>query len=405
MYFSKIISAGISLVASKFSIFFLHLILARKLPPEEYGIISLVLVVTTILSFLCNAGLATAAIRFIAEHQQKNDKKELNQIISFCFSLSLFLSIVVSIIVYMFSFFVDWLSYVSVLLVPFTIATVLAGILRGFQKHFIAAMPKDIIYPILSCLFFLVVTSLSVANSFAILFSSLLITELIFIAALKKYSGFTLTKYSFNQAINWLKISIPMSFSSIIREGMNRWELLVLSIFVPFSNIAGYSVAIQISLATTIALKTLNFAFSPIFAKQNKTPELKKTLKTSVYLSILAALVIYPIIIIFGTEILSIYGKEYVQYKNILLILLVGQIFNTVTGPTGNFLLMTGGQKTHFKIICVGSILSLLVSILLVMKFKIIGAAIANATGIIIINSLFLLSILCKRRNSKDICQ
>ena len=96
-----------------------------------------------------------------------------------------------------------------------------------------------------------------------------------------------------------------------------------------------------------------------------------------------------PILIILGffsEPILFLFGDNYIAAKNALLILLVGQLFNSVSGPAAIYLNMTGRQRVLNVILAFGLILNILLNIILIPMYGIEGAAFATSFSMAIWN-------------------
>ena len=96
-----------------------------------------------------------------------------------------------------------------------------------------------------------------------------------------------------------------------------------------------------------------------------------------------------PLIIITSLipeQILGVFGEEFQTAAIPLIILLIGQIFNTVNGPTGIVLQLTGHQKVFKNIILVSSIINIALNYILIPMYGLVGAAIANSFSLILWN-------------------
>ena len=100
-----------------------------------------------------------------------------------------------------------------------------------------------------------------------------------------------------------------------------------------------------------------------------------------------AGLIILLFIFFLSDSILSLWGKEFTNAKNCLIILCVGQFFNIGTGAVGYLLSMTGHEKVLRNITILSLILSVLLNLVLINLIGILGAAIATSS-VIIINNL-----------------
>lgn len=90
--------------------------------------------------------------------------------------------------------------------------------------------------------------------------------------------------------------------------------------------------------------------------------------------------------IMFAPEILSIFGQEFIVGKYVLIVLLFGKFVDVATGPIGAILLMT---RYAWIDVCNGLIslsVCIALNLMLIPHFGIIGAAIASAVCIALVN-------------------
>jgi O-antigen/teichoic acid export membrane protein len=115
--------------------------------------------------------------------------------------------------------------------------------------------------------------------------------------------------------------------------------------------------------------------------------------KWGIYLCIpiLAVLLVSPV-----DSLVTIYGKEYGFGANILVILLVGQIINMVTGSVNPLMIMTENQKVLFQISVYALIIDILLLVLLVPRFALAGAAISSSVSL---SLLYLWELLWVKKN------
>jgi O-antigen/teichoic acid export membrane protein len=76
---------------------------------------------------------------------------------------------------------------------------------------------------------------------------------------------------------------------------------------------------------------------------------------------------------------LSLFGQEFVIAKTTLLILLIGQAVNAMSGSVGLILQMTGKEKVYQNILLIALVFNIMLNLFLIPKFGIEGAAIASA--------------------------
>ena len=187
------------------------------------------------------------------------------------------------------------------------------------------------------------------------------------------------------------KTSSPMALSAIAYFIMQSIDIIILSIYEGFDQIAYYSVSVKLAMVTTLALMSVNIVIAPriaeIFENQNMK-ELQQLVKHSTRIIFLMSVCVLSIFFFFSEEILSLFGQDYIIAKNALLFLLGAQFFNAISGPGAIYLNMTRRQKTLNKILVFGLIINISLNFYLIPTEGINGAAMATLISLIIWNTI-----------------
>ena len=187
------------------------------------------------------------------------------------------------------------------------------------------------------------------------------------------------------------KASFPMALSAIAYFIMQSIDIIILSIYEGFDQIAYYSVSVKLAMVITLALMSVNIVIAPriaeIYEKQ-ELQSLQQLIKHSTRIIFLISTCVLSILFFFSEEILSLFGEGYVFANNALIYLLAAQFFNAVSGPGAIYLNMTGRQKTLNKILIAGLAINIALNFYLIPNEGINGAAIATLVSLIIWNSI-----------------
>ena len=187
------------------------------------------------------------------------------------------------------------------------------------------------------------------------------------------------------------KTSSPMALSAIAYFIMQSIDIIILSIYEGFDQIAYYSVSVKLAMLTTLALMSVNIVIAPRIAEiyeNQKMKKLQKLIKHSTRIIFLISICILSVLFFFSEEILGLFGQGYVIANNALLFLLAAQFFNAVSGPGAIYLNMTGRQKTLNKILVSALIINISLNFYLIPIQGINGAAIATLASLIIWNTI-----------------
>ncbi len=198
-----------------------------------------------------------------------------------------------------------------------------------------------------------------------------------------KSESFTITEI--------FKTSSPMALSAIAYFIMQSIDIIILSIYEGFDQIAYYSVSVKLAMLTTLALISVNIVIAPRIAEiyeNQKMQKLQMLIKHSTRIIFLISICVLSVLFFFSEEILGLFGQGYVIANNALLFLLAAQFFNAVSGPGAIYLNMTGRQKTLNKILVSALIINISLNFYLIPIQGINGAAIATLVSLIIWNTI-----------------
>ncbi|NOZ47018.1 MAG: flippase [Chlorobi bacterium] len=406
--------SSIALVFKSFGILMQYLLffyIARKYGSEMLGIFSTCFTILLIGSVFGKLGLDTSIVKFIA--QLKAIKKDNFIFITYItgFKLVFISGLLVAMLIYLTSGYLSrvffntpdaqhYMKLVSYAVFTFVILGYNAEILRGLKRiTFYSFFQNGSIY--LLMLLFLyagvfnsskegVIESLTLSVLVLMLFSFLILRN-----GLAKYlPGYSKEKYFTSGKI--LKTSWPMMLSNSLFFVMNWIDILMLSYFKDESMVGIYNTCVKIAGINSVALIAINSIASPKFAElyaQNYKSKFKRFVKHTSLLNVAISLPIFLLIVIFPKDLLSIFGGEFVSGSGALLILVAGQMFNSLSGSTMHLINMTGQEKTGRNIILFGAILNFILNFILIPVYGIEGAAFATAFSTITWNVLAHISI------------
>ena len=199
--------------------------------------------------------------------------------------------------------------------------------------------------------------------------------------------------------IEIFKTSFPMALSAIAYFIMQSIDIIILSIYEGFDQIAYYSVSVKLAMVTTLALMSVNIVIAPRIAEIYEKKEfqsLQQLIKHSTRIIFLISICVLSILFFFSEEILHLFGEGYVVAKNALIFLLAAQFFNSLSGPGAIYLNMTGRQKTLNKVLITGLAINIALNFYLIPTHGINGAAMATLISLIVWNSITTLLIFSK---------
>ena len=157
------------------------------------------------------------------------------------------------------------------------------------------------------------------------------------------------TEFTFKYMISE---SYPMMISSAIVMIMGWSDVFILGFYVSEEKIGVYSTAIKLATLVSFIYNAIATIVAPkiaTFFHHNEMEQLKETTAFSAKAMFLFGIPVFLIIFIFPEFILSFFGTEYILGKNVLRILITGQLMNVLTGSVGPIMQMTGKQKKKYS--------------------------------------------------------
>jgi O-antigen/teichoic acid export membrane protein len=183
------------------------------------------------------------------------------------------------------------------------------------------------------------------------------------------------------------KTSIPIGVSALSFFLMNWLDGVVLAQFYSVDVVGKYAIAYRVALLGSFALISINSALGPRISVLNASNDIQNIIAESRKSTKLGFWITFPLILItllLPKTILGIFGEEFISAYPVLLILLAGQFFNTILGPTGIVLQLTGQQRIFKNIVLFTVVFNIIANYLVIPEYGIIGAAIVNSASMII---------------------
>jgi len=188
-----------------------------------------------------------------------------------------------------------------------------------------------------------------------------------------------------NAASNWsgsdlFARSMPL-FAIVVLNQVITWSpMIFLGVWETNENIGIFSAATRTAMLTSFVLVAVNTIAAPKFAALHEIGDKEGLGRLARSSAILMMALAFPILVfftIFPEWTLSIFGEQFRVGANVLTILAVGQYVNVATGSVGYLLIMSGNEKVMRNNLFVSASLGLLLSIVLIPRFGVVGAAIS----------------------------
>jgi O-antigen/teichoic acid export membrane protein len=198
------------------------------------------------------------------------------------------------------------------------------------------------------------------------------------------------------QTEQWIRSALPFMFLGTIQLINSRIDILMLGAIDGVKAVGIYAVIAGITQLVTFIHYSANSVLAPNIASlyaEGRIEQLQRMISKSIGLVFIVAAIISSILIASSYWVLLIFGAEFTPGQTAMNILIVGQLFNAMTGPVGLLLNMTGHERSTAVIVACSALLNIVLNTLLIPEWGVNGAALATTISIIVVNILYILLI------------
>lgn len=383
-----------------------HVLLARLLGVDGYGIYFYVLSWLAILSILGKLGLDATLQRFLPDYLIKKEWKLSKGIIfnSYYIGIAsglvlmlLYVAVILSLKntlpTVLFQTFL-----VSSLIIPIWVLNKISqGVFLSFKKPALSQLTEGLFHPILLILFLGLIyfsTQQFVAaniamSAYGVLLLFALFLNIFFIVrfVLPKKVINTTAEYKKNE---WILYSLPLILISGTQLIIKHTDVIMIGALLNTTQAGIYAAAARLSSLITIGLLIVNMVLTPYISElfhNNRILELQKLVSICARIATAIAIPVFIIFYFFGESILWLFGTEFTEGHTVLIIISLGTITSVISGSVGFLMTMTGHQKKAAMFIVATCVLNILLNFILIPIYEIKGAAMATAFSIALWNT------------------
>jgi O-antigen/teichoic acid export membrane protein len=189
----------------------------------------------------------------------------------------------------------------------------------------------------------------------------------------------------------WLGVALPLLAMTALNGVQAQADVLMLGALRDTTQAGFYSVAARLATLVSFSLTAINTVMAPMISElhaKERTPELQAVVHRASVLALAAAVPAAGGLIVLGPWVLGIYGEAFSAAYPALVILCAGQLVNAAAGPVGYLLTMTGQQRLALLAFGVSTGANLALNALLIPPLGLVGAGIATAVSLILVNGL-----------------
>jgi O-antigen/teichoic acid export membrane protein len=392
----------IGIVISKLTLYFYRAIIARYFGPEYYGLFSLALLVLNLAVAISILGLSEGIVRYVTIYRGKNQFKKIDYIFKIPAIIILFVSIISSIILFFSSGIISQRMFhntdlviflkISSIIIPFyTFSNLFLAFIRAFEKISIYSFILNILQNVVKVIALIILIAIGIKSN-SIMLSFFIGVFLMFAFSYyfcRKYLSETIDKNELEEKEKTKVLkdlfyySLPLMFSNILYTVYSMTDSFVIGYFKGVTDVGLYNAAIPIALLISIIPDFFIQLFYPLITKEYSKENFKVVQEISKQVSKWIFIITLPVFLLMfifpGAFINIFFGKEYLVSSNSLRILAFGSFIYVFSSLWTTILMMAGKSKTILTNFIVASIINLLLNVILVIRYGIIGAAIATS--------------------------
>lgn len=398
---------AIGIFASKFFSYLYRAIVARWVGPEAYGELMLGVTAVNLVGTFIILGLGTGLKNYIPKYREKNDWSSIVGAIRTAMRISLPLSILSSIIVFLSAEFLatqvfgsqsqSLVTVIRVLsLMPFfaNLADICISTSIGFQKikHkvYTTQIFQNVIQLTATAVLIIGLGLGSVGASIGWILGEILAALLAFYLMKKLLKGRNPEpNYQYRKLV---KYSAPLFLSGTLTTIISNADTFLLGFLQKsVENVGIYNAALPT--ATLVSLPTLaigSLMLPSMSELVEKGENITENLKTVTYWTFSMTFPAFVIIFLFAEEVLNIlFGPEYIAASTALIILSLGNLFSSAIGQLGSVMKALDKTGIIFRNNVGNVVLNVGLNFLLIPRYGMVGAALATTLSGVFIASLF----------------
>lgn len=392
--------------------FLTTLLLARVLGAAEYGAYAYAMAWLGLLGIPATLGFHQLLVRDVAIYHAQEEWGLLRGLLSFSNRLVLTVSIVLTAIAAL----AGWMLlgsrennsmllvfWVALLILPFSALTQLRqAAMRGFQQIILGQLPEMLIRPVLFMVMlggavFFFRQNLTAQLAVALNVVATVIAFAIGLYWLNKIRPIeTKTANPQFRTRTWLGGALPLLVVGGMHVINSQADTIMLGAIKGASEVGIYAVIKKLVDLVVFILIAVNTSIAPTIARcyaDGESERLQRIVSKSTRVISLATLPVAFGLIFFGDQVLLLFGAEFAQGSDALIILSLAQLVNAGMGSVGLILIMTHHERDAAIGIGIAASLNILLNAILIPLWGVNGAATATAMSTIVWNILLAIKV------------
>jgi O-antigen/teichoic acid export membrane protein len=209
-------------------------------------------------------------------------------------------------------------------------------------------------------------------------------------AAWRRGFKFTVEGAPLADRAEWHSISTSFVIMAVAQEALNQSGVLLLGVLGTNIEAAHFAAAWRYNSLLAFGLMAVGLVSGPLIASAHRRAahtELANVARISARFSFAFAVLAAIPLLLFGRELLGLYGADFIGAYPALLILLIGSLVNASTGVVGYLLALTGSHGRVATVTIVALAANLVANAILIPRYGATGAAIASVAAQLLWNT------------------
>jgi len=391
--------------------FMIGILLARSLGAEQYGLYSLATTAVAVAAALALLGMESAMVRYVSLFVSRRDTAGLRGTLEVGLGLTTVTSLLTGIGMYALAgpiaerlFHEPALApllRLATLMVPFeSLNSITAAATRGFKKMQYSAITQQVSRPLIK-LVVLVVLAITVglnaartlaAQTFALVIACAMILYFLNHLCSLRHPIQTARR----DVKGMLNFALPLYVTRLITMFRGNIQTVFLGALNTITSVGIFTVAAQVNRIGQMFHHSVVIASMPIVSElygRRDREQMGRFYQTMARWTFTLNLPLFLVVLLFPTQILSVFGKSYVGGATALGLLAWANLATSATGIGGVMIDMTG--RTRLKVVNAVVVSTLVVGLnaLLIPRWGLTGAATAALVSAVTGNLLALLEV------------
>jgi len=390
--------------------FLYKVLIARYLSPEDYGVLSLGLVILGVSVTISRLGFSQAFKKYIPEYRTKDMPGKIKNLIIFGLGLSFLISLIIALLIYFFSgnistFFsaddlIPVLKIFSFVIPFYVLLYLLLDVFLSFKKAkervLVDTIGRGVLIFVLTLLVIFFGGKLTDV-CYVYLFSYIISTFASFFILETKIFSISQNKFSRIDYKKILSFSIPLLLVGFLGTILRWSDTFFIGYFKEEYYVGLYNAAYPLAFILLLIIMSFNSLFYPVaselYTKRN-LKDLEEVYETVTRWIFLFTFPLFLLFVFFSEDFISaFFGAKYTPAYKVLVILSFGTFVNAFFGAVGILLQIYEKQNFIFKVQFFGAFLNIAMNIVLIPKYGIEGAAFATSLSMVLWNILFFLKV------------